>query len=148
MSIKKRALKSVVDNKIKALNIIFRFLIVFMSVIVLYDAFIYGTPLYYILFFFSGALIGKIYLKIYSVKQNEETGKFNLNSGILNIILTLVLISLRFIFGKQILDSLEFQYTSDALYLFFIGLYRSKWNAIVYHLENKLFSGFKNNTSN
>lgn len=119
MSIKKKALRSVVDNKIKTLNIIFRVLIVFMSVVVFYDAFVYGTPLYYLLFFFGGALIGKIYLKIYSVKQNEGTGKFNLNSGILNILLTLILLSLRFIFGKQILDSFEFQYTSDALYLFF-----------------------------
>ena len=140
MSNKKTVLKNLADNKIKTLNIILRVLIAFMSIVVLYDAFVYGTPLYYILFFFGGLIIGKLYLKIYSVKQNEETGKFNLNSGVLNIVLTLLLLSLRFIFGKQILDSFEFQYTSDALYLFFIGLYKSKWKAIIYHLENKLFS--------
>ncbi len=142
MSIKKKTLKNVVDSKLKTLNIIFRVLIVFMSVVVLYDAFVYGTPLYYMLFFFGGIVIGKLYLKLYSIKKNEETGKFHLNSGILNIVITLVLLSLRFIFGKQILDSFEFQYTSDALYLFFIGLYKSKWKAIVHHLENKLFSNF------
>ncbi|WP_224489354.1 hypothetical protein [Robertkochia flava] len=144
MSKKRSVLKSIADKKIQRLDITLRILILIMALIVLYDAYRYMTPLYYILFLFLGVFLGKGYRFIYSVKVDQSTNTLKLQRRTIDLLITLLLIAFRFYFGRMTLEFFSIEYIGDALYLLFIGLYWSKWKSVIYHMENKVYETIKN----
>ena len=133
--------------KLKRTDLIIRLSIVIMFSIVLYDSYYFGIPFHYILFYFFGMLLGRIFKYSHKVQLNEETQMLNLTTNWVSILFLVGLILLRFIVGKPILESVHISKVSDALYLLFIGIYYSKWRVIVRQIEGiyyEMLSNLKN----
>ncbi|TNJ47215.1 hypothetical protein KFZ70_04510 [Tamlana fucoidanivorans] len=143
MSSKKQILKTKTEKGIQRTHSVLRGLIFCFSAIVIYDAFVYKFPFYYISFYIAGIIVGKVYSLFLKVQTNQNTGLFQFNRTIFTVVLFIVLILLRFVFGGMILKDLQVEYITDALYLFFIGIYRSKLNVIVKKVEDEFFSMLK-----
>ena len=120
-------------------NYLFRALVAFMVVVVLYDSFIHNTPLYYVCYYFLGLFVGKIFSIADRVKHNGEDGTFTVASSPFSIIVTLLLLSIRFVWGRQLLDLAHVAWTTDALYLIFIGIYRSKWKTMIKQMDDVIY---------
>ena len=139
MKSKKKYIKDKANNQIVRLNLMIKVLIGIMGFIVIYDSIVHQTPLYYIAYFFVGLLVGKIFSVTQKVDRHGETGEFSLISSRWNILLILVLIILRFVLGGWILNKMHVTWPADALYLFFIGLYRSRWKSIVNQIDERVY---------
>jgi hypothetical protein len=104
---------------------------------VIHDSFVHATPLYYVLFMFAGMFAGKVYDYTYSIESVSD--KIKIRSNRWNIILTVILILLRFFFGKFLLESIHVVWVYDAIYLFFIGLYHTKLIIFVKQIDNIVY---------
>ena len=93
------------------------------------------TPLYYVLFALVGAIAGKLFFLFYKVQVNKENLELTLTTNRGSIVLLLLLIVLRFIIGRRVLESFHVIEISDALYLFFIGIYYTKWKVIINQID-------------
>ena len=144
MSTKKSYIKSKLDKRLKRLDIVSRFLILFMLAIVLYDSFIHHTPLYYYLFFVAGLYFGKLFKIGMQVQHNSETNTIELRKSLFYILLTLVLFVVRHFVGKTLLESFHVIWATDALYLFFIGIYRAKWQGILNQIDEMIYKYISN----
>ena len=122
-------------------------LIGIMGFIVIYDSLVHQTPLYYITYFLVGLFVGKIFSITQKVNHHSETGEFSLISSRWNVLLIFVLIVLRFVLGGWILNKMHVAWPADALYLFFIGLYRSRWKSIVNQIDERVYQFFAKNKS-
>jgi hypothetical protein len=136
LNIKRKFIKHFADTKIKRTNRIIQISLLIIGFIVLHDAFMYDIPLYYILFSVGGLLIGKLYYLSHKVIINEENLELSLKSNRWSIVFLIVLITLRFIIGKKLLESFHVILATDALYLFFMGIYYSKWKVIMHQIDN------------
>jgi len=136
MNIKQNFIKHFADKKIKRTNRIIQISLLIIGLIVLHDAFKYNIPLYYILFSVGGLLIGKMYYLSHKVIINQENLELSLKSNRWSIVFLIVLITLRFIIGKKLLESFHVILVTDALYLFFMGIYYSKWKVIIHQIDN------------
>lgn len=136
MSFKYKEIKKRTDSSLKRTDFIIRVSIVFMLGLVLYDSFFIGVPFHYLLFYFFGLFIGKVFRLSHKVFINKETGILYLNTNWLSILLIISFIILRFVLGKTILESIHVSMVSDALYLFFIGVYYSKWKGLISQIDS------------
>lgn len=134
-----------VEKKILFMHHLLRILMLIMSGIVLYDSFYIDIPLYFILFFFGGRIIGRFYKYIIRIDQIEDSNSFTITISRINIIITLLLIAMRFILGKWILDLMHIVQYTDAIYLFLIGINYSKWRSIIMQLDNKVYQKLSKN---
>lgn len=116
-----------------------RIMILILTGLVVYDAIVLKTPLYYIAFLVVGRFIGTIYRRIYKVDHDAKSDQFELNTGIFNVVLTILLIVFRFAFAEDILDHLKVEWINDGLYLFFIGLHWSKLHILYNQMEEMTF---------
>ena len=103
--------------------------------IVLYDSYVFKTPLYYVIFAWGGAIIGKLFFFSHKVQVNKENLELTLTTNRVSIVLLLLLIVVRFIIGRRVLESFHVIEISDALYLFFIGIYYTKWKVIIKQID-------------
>ena len=147
MKSKKRYIKDKANSQIVRLSLMIKVLIGIMGLIVVYDSIVHQTPLYYIAYFFVGLLVGKIFSFTQKVDGYVDIGEFSLISTKWNVLLILVLIMLRFVLGSWILDKMHVAWPADALYLFFIGLYRSRWKSIVNQIDERVYQFFAKNKS-
>lgn len=120
-------------------NYLFRALVALMVIVVLYDSFIHNTPLYYVCYYFLGLFIGKIFSIADRVKHSGEYQTFTVASSPYSIITTLLLLSIRFVWGRQLLEFAHVVWTTDALYLIFIGIYWSKWKSIIEQMDDIIY---------
>ena len=139
MKSKRNYIKGRANSKITRLNLTVKVLIIIMSLIVLYDSVIHNTPLYYIVFFFLGRIVGQVFSVTQKVEGRNDSGEISLTSGRWNILLMLVLILLRLAAGRWILEEMHVVWPTDALYLFFIGIYQSKWKSIVDQIDERVY---------
>ncbi|PWK19658.1 hypothetical protein [Xanthomarina spongicola] len=96
----------------------------------------YNIPLYYILFSIGGLLIGKLYYLSHKVIVNQENLGLSLENNGLSIVFLIVLITIRFIIGEKLLEKFHVILVTDALNLFFMGIYYSKWKVIMQQIDN------------
>lgn len=73
------------------------------------------------------------------VERTEETNEFVLNTNKWDLVFTVVLILFRFVYGIAFLESINIVWASDAIYLFFIGIYRSKWKGVVKQIDEIVY---------
>ena len=132
-------LREKADKKLRWRNRIFLTLIAVMFMVVLYDSFTHNTPFYYICFLFLGLMIGLLISITDRVKHNVTDGAFTVESGPISIIFTLLLLALRFLWGRQLLETAHVVWTTDALYLVFIGIYWSRWKSIVIQMDEIVY---------
>lgn len=135
----KENIKKYSDKGIKRSNLIIRATILILSCVVLYDSFKYNIPFYYILFLLAGSLIGRIFTLSHHVEFDENEVQLKLRSNHWAIFFLLLLLLVRFIIGPYVLNALHFVDPSDALLLFFIGVYHSKLHVIIKQIDNLFY---------
>ncbi len=123
---KKKFYNKFVEKKIKEKLLITDIIMLVMFGIVLVDSYNHGLPFHYILFCFAGILLGKIYHITQKVYFSKEDHVIKLELGTSAVILTIITLFIKFFAGNWTLKMLHIVWFSDALYLFFIGLYYSK----------------------
>ena len=136
---KKIYLKQKADKKLLLRRYVFQALVAFMFIIVLYDSFIHNIPLYYVCYYLFGLFVGKILSIADHVKHIGEDETFTINSSPFSIIITLLLLLVRFVWGRHFLDIAQVAWTTDALYLIFIGIYQSKWKSMVRQMDEIIY---------
>ena len=136
---KDKYLKQKADKSLLIRYYVLQALILIMFFIVLYDSFIHNTPLYYVCYYFLGLFIGKIFSIADRVKHSGEDQTFTVASSPYSIITTLLLLSIRFVWGRQLLEFAHVVWTTDALYLIFIGIYWSKWKSIIEQMDDIIY---------
>jgi hypothetical protein len=139
---KETFLKQRADKKLIIRHYGFQALVLFMFAIVLYDSFKHQTPFYYICFLLLGLFIGRVLSITDRVKHGDETGKFTITSNAVGLIITLLLLSIRFIWGRQLLELAHIHWTTDALYLLFIGIYGSKIKSMARQMDEIIYGWF------
>ena len=139
MKSKKSYLKQNVERRMSRMDRMLKLIIFIMAVIVLFDSFNHGTPLYYIGFYFGGLLLGRVIVLTMRVEHDPLAKEFILKVNKWDILITLTLLLLRFVFGLKILEHSEVFWASDALYLFFIGVYRSKLKGLVRQIDEIVY---------
>jgi hypothetical protein len=132
-------LKQRTDKKLIVRHHVLQALIVFMFVIVLHDSFRHQTPFYYICFLLLGLLIGRIFSITDRVKHGGKSATFMIAPNAFSLVITLLLLSIRFVWGRPILEFADVMWTTDALYLFFIGIYWSKLKSIVRQMDEVIY---------
>ena len=145
MSFKRKEISKNTDSRLKRTDLIIHISVIFMLALVLFDSFIVGVPFHYILFYFFGLLLGKVFRFSHKVSINTETGMIKLTTNLLSLILLIFIIILRFFLGKTILESVNVAMVSDALYLFFIGLYYAKWKSLINQIDSFYYKRTINN---
>ena len=136
-------LKQRADKKLIIRHYLFQALIVLMFAIVLYDSFKHQTPFYYICFLLLGLFIGRIFSLTERVKHTGESETFTITSSYLSLFITLLLLSIRFVWGRSILEFANVYWTTDALYLFFIGIYWSKLKSMIRQIDEIIYGWLK-----
>lgn len=139
MSQSREVVRQRTNARIRRLTWTLRILILILSGFVIYDAVVLKTPLYYIAFLLAGRIVGTVYRKIYRVGHDANSDQFELNTGVFNIILTILLIVFRYAFAEELLGDLRVQWINDGLYLFFIGLHWSKLHILYNQMEEMTF---------
>lgn len=135
MKIKKQFLYKKADKRLRRFEIVIHVILVLMWLVVLKDSFQHDLPFYYILFLMVGAIAGRIYKYTHRVEVTQENLEISLRVNRWNIALLILVIALRFLLGKVILESLNVIWVGDALYLFFIGVYHARWKGIVRQID-------------
>ena len=135
---KKSYIKSKASRKLIITRFTLRALILALGVTVIYDSFVHNTPLYYILFLILGRFSGNAYKLLFSIEETEDE-KFQVRSNSWNIVVTLILFAFRHLVGKAILESIHVIWATDAIYLFFIGLYYTKWKVIIRGIDDIIY---------
>jgi len=148
MGTKREFITHLADKRIKRSNLIIRVTMLVMILIVLYDSTVFRTPLYYIIFALVGAIVGKLFFFSHKVQVNEENLELTLTTNRGSIVLLILMIVVRFIIGRQVLESFHVIEISDALYLFFIGIYYTKWKVIINQIDELYYQVLANLNKN
>ena len=133
--VKKEFILKRADRRIKRFRLVFRLIILVMSLVVLYDSFKHELPFYYILFLLLGVVVGRIYNYTHRVEFDQESLEVSLNTNRWSLVLLILVIVIRFVLGKRFLESINVFWAGDALYLFFIGVYHSRLKGIVRQID-------------
>jgi hypothetical protein len=144
MGTKRKFITNLADSRIKRSNLIIRLTILVMIAIVLYDSYVFRTPLYYLLFAWGGAIAGKMFFFSQKVQVNEKNLELTLTTNRGSIVLLFLLILVRFIIGRHVLAYFHVIEISDALYLFFIGIYYTKWRVIIKQIDELYYQVLAN----
>lgn len=139
MKKKETYLKQKADKKMIIRHYVLQGLIVLMFAIVLYDSFKHQTPFYYICFLLLGLFIGRIFSLTDRVKHASDSETFIITTSSVGLFITLFLLSLRFIWGRSILQYANILWATDALYLFFICIYWSKLKSMVKQMDEIIY---------
>jgi len=140
---KKTYLKQRTEKKMLIRQYALQMLILFMFAIVLYDSFKHQTPFYYICFLLLGLFIGRIFSLTDRVKLASESETFIITTSSFSLIITLILLSFRFVWGRSTLQFANVLWSTDALYLLFIGIYWSKLKSMVSQIDEIIYGWLK-----
>lgn len=130
------------DKKIKLTGRAYLFLILFMFVIVIHDSFVYELPFYYILFAIGGLLVGRFVALTQKVMIGEDEKTLTLKVKPIGMVITILLLVLRYFAGKMILEEFNVVWAMDGVYLFFIGVYFAKVKNMFKQIDEQVYVYF------
>ncbi len=136
---RKTYIKSKAETKLKRKRYLLNGLMFFLAIVVLYDSIEHGTPLYYIVFFWIGLFIGRVFVRLMRVEHESPSDEITLISNRWSLVLTVLLLLFRIFVARQFLEMAHVVYASDAVYLFFIGLYRSKIKGLIFQIDEIVY---------
>ena len=139
MRVKRKVLAERSDQKMRRRYWLLRVKIWVVICILFYDAFIHGTPLYYMAFYFAGRLFGRLFSFTQNVEYHIGTKTFTLKSHPLHFLLIAVLLGTRFIWGQTALEHFDIVFVTDALALLFLGLNNSKLKDMINDLDRLVY---------
>lgn len=137
--------KNHLDKKIKISSRIMNTLILVMFGIVIHDSYIHVLPFHHILYTVAGIFVGHLLAFSQKVVVADEQQKLRLEVHPIGKILTVLLLVVRFFAGELILEEFNAIWITDAIYLFFIGIYLSKVKNINYQIDDKMYAFFMKN---
>ena len=140
MTEKKKFQKKYVDSRIKIIHRVFLGLMIYMFGVVLYDSFVHELPFNYILFWFAGLIIGRLFSRTQVVGKKKNLNKITMQIKPAGIVLTALLIVVRIYAGVIILNEFNMVWAADALYLVFIGIYYSRLKNIVKQIDDRVYA--------
>jgi hypothetical protein len=127
------------DKKLVLRFYVMQGLILLMFSIVLYDSFIYQIPFYYVCFLLLGLAIGRTVSLIVRIKHCTEKDNFRIETSVYSLVITLALLSVRFLWGRHLLEYLNVLWATDALYLIFVGVYFAKRRSLVRQMDEIVY---------
>lgn len=133
------------DKKIKISGRIYIFLVLLMFGIVIHDSFIHNLPFYYILYTLVGSVVGHLVGLTQKVILSEDKKTLSLKVKPIGMILTILLLIVRYFTGKIILEEFNVIWATDAVYLFFIGIYFSKVKSMLKQIDEHVYKYFFDN---
>ncbi len=128
------------DRGIRKRNTFLLILIILLTCLVLYDSVYNDIPLYYVFFYLAGLLIGRIFRLTRMVEHDPSGQQFVLKTNNWDMVLSIILLLFRFVFGSMILASAHVAFVSTALCLLFLGISRSKWKGFVHQIDEIVYS--------
>ncbi len=128
------------DRKIRIKRWINIGLILLMIGIVLHDSFVHDLPFYYILFAIGGLIVGRFVSMSQQVSDKEGGDLLTVEANPLAIIITFLLLGLRFFAGRIILEQFNVVWIADAIYLLFIGIYYSQLKSIINQIDERVYT--------
>ena len=140
MTEKKKFQKKYVDSRIKIIHRVFLGLMIYMFGVVLYDSFVHELPFNYILFWFAGLIIGRLFSRTQVVGNKKKLNKISMQINPVGIVLIAILMVVRIYAGEIILKNFNVVWATDALYLVFIGIYYSRLKNIVEQIDNRVYA--------
>lgn len=108
--------------------------------IVIHDSFVHELPFYYILFILIGLIVGRFVSRFQKFSVKQEVEILTVEANPIGIIITLILLGVRFFAGEIILKELNVVWTADAIYLLFIGIYYSKIKSIIRQIDERVYT--------
>ena len=138
--------KAHTSRKVRIIRWINIGLILFMLAVVIHDSFVHDLPFYYILFFIGGLVIGRFVSSTQKFSVNEDVETLTIEGNPLAIAITLILLVIRFFAGKLILEEFNIVWTTDALYLLFIGIYYSNIKRVIREIDERVYTKLFENT--
>ena len=136
------------DKNIKAHKWIYALLLLVMFGFVLHDSFVHLLPFHYILYGIGGILTGWLVSLTYEINFDKEKKVFHIKLSNLGIFVLLLLLIIRFFAGRLILQELDVVWATDAVYLWFIGIYLAKFKNIVKRIDSQIYSYVQDMTEN
>lgn len=130
------------DKKIKITGRAYFFLIIFMFVIVIHDSYVHDLPFYYILLAIGGMLVGRFVALTQKVMIAEDEKTLTLKVKPIGMVITILLLVLRFVAGKIILEEFNVVWAMDGVYLFFIGIYFAKVKNMFKQIDEQVYVYF------
>lgn len=127
------------DKRIRNSRRINILLIMLMSVIVIYDSFAHELPFYYILYFLAGLIIGHFVSFTETILLLEDGKTMTLRRSWLSVMVSIILLVVRFFLGRILLLEFSVVWIMDAIYLFFIGIYFAKLKGLLRQVNEKFF---------
>ena len=134
--------KQFVDKKIRVTGRIYAILILVMIGIVVFDSFKHTLPFYYILYGIAGYIAGYFIWLNQRIVLAEEKQVLSLEVNPLGKVITILLLLIRYLAGKIILEQFNIIWITDALYLIFIGVYMAKVKNIFRQIDEQLYVYF------
>jgi uncharacterized membrane protein AbrB (regulator of aidB expression) len=110
--------------------------------IVIHDSFVHALPFYYVLFFLGGIVIGRFVASSDKLVVKENVKQLTLEFNPIGIVVTLLLLVIRFFAGKLILEEFRVIWAADALYLLFIGIYYARIKHMIRQFDEKVYEMF------
>ena len=94
-----------------------------MFVIVFYGYFINQLPFHYILFFFVGFFLSRLFKLTYKTEWHEQRKKVIRSMDIQSLVLLIILIAARYLIIPKFIGSLNIVFVTDAIFLIAIGIF-------------------------
>ena len=127
------------DKKIKLAGRAYFFQILFMFVIVIHDSFVHELPFYYFLYAIGGLLVGRFVAFTQKVMIAEDKKTLTLKVRPIGMVITFLLLLLRYFAGRMILEDFNVVWAMDGVYLFFIGVYFAKVKNMLKQIDEQLY---------
>ena len=134
--------KQFVDRKIRVKGRIYAILILMMIGIVVFDSFKHTLPFYYILYGIAGYIAGYFIWLSQRIVLAEEKQILSLEVNSIGKVITILLLIIRYLAGKVILEQFNIIWITDALYLIFMGIYMAKIKSIFRQIDEQLYAYF------
>lgn len=142
MSKSKRFRRTHSSKKVRTLHLVNIGLILFMFVVVIHDSFVHALPFYYVLFFIGGFFAGRFVATSDKFTVKEDLKQFTMKFNPAGLVITLLLLVIRFFAGKLILEEFRVIWAADALYLLFIGIYYARIKHMIWQFDEKVYEMF------
>ena len=128
------------DKKIKTSSLIYMLLVLLMFILVIVDSFKHHLPFYYILYGFAGIFIGRFLALTQDIILLEDKTTLSLKVRPIGLVITILLLIVRYFAGKIIMEQFNVVWATDAVYLLFIGIYFSKVKTMLKQVDENIYT--------
>jgi len=127
------------DKKIKIMAWISIALLITLFLNVIRDSLVHALPFYYVLYAIAGIMVGRFVGLTQTIELLEDKKVFTIKVKPIGIIISILLLGLRYFAGRVILEGFNVVWAIDGVYLFFIGINYSKLHGIINRIDEHVY---------